>query len=286
MTQTAIGATGRTCSRSSSNGPTRRRARRRCVDRGRGRHALPGRDERWLDGRDARARPDRHRRGGPRPGRTARLRPQRAPHESRAGTAGATSSSRSRPRGSSRVRFVTSGSDANEIAIQLARTYHVERGEPYRWQVISFAQAYHGPTMETLALTGRPGLHGAVRALPPEAPPHPAEHVAVRPDRRGGPRGARPRARTGGTRERLRVLLRADQRRGAPRVDATACASGRAWPSGANGTASSCASTRWSRASAERVMVRRRGDGVHARHHRDREGSRRRLRGDRRGALP
>ena len=64
------------------------------------------------------------------------------------------------PEGFSRVRFVTSGSDANETSIQLARSYHVERGEPSRWQVISFAQAYHGPTMETLALTGRPGLHG------------------------------------------------------------------------------------------------------------------------------
>src|SRR5881392_1385478 len=46
------------------------------------------------------------------------------------------------------------------MAIQLARTYHVERGEHDRWQVISPAQAYHGPTMETLALTGRAGLHG------------------------------------------------------------------------------------------------------------------------------
>ena len=64
------------------------------------------------------------------------------------------------PEGFSRVRFVTSGSDANETSIQLARSYHVERGEPSRWQVISFAQAYHGPTMETLALTGRPGLQG------------------------------------------------------------------------------------------------------------------------------
>jgi adenosylmethionine-8-amino-7-oxononanoate aminotransferase len=64
------------------------------------------------------------------------------------------------PEGFTRVRFVTSGSDANEMAIQLARSYHVERGEPQRWQVISPAQAYHGPTMETLALTGRPGLHG------------------------------------------------------------------------------------------------------------------------------
>ena len=64
------------------------------------------------------------------------------------------------PEGFGRARFVTSGSDANEMAIQLARSYHVERGEPQRWQVISPAQAYHGPTMETLALTGRPGLHG------------------------------------------------------------------------------------------------------------------------------
>jgi adenosylmethionine-8-amino-7-oxononanoate aminotransferase len=64
------------------------------------------------------------------------------------------------PEGFSRVRFVASGSDANEMALQLARSYHVERGEPDRWQVISPAQAYHGPTMETLALTGRPGLHG------------------------------------------------------------------------------------------------------------------------------
>jgi adenosylmethionine-8-amino-7-oxononanoate aminotransferase len=64
------------------------------------------------------------------------------------------------PEGFSRVRFVTSGSEANEMAIQLARSYHVERGEPRRWQVISPAQAYHGPTMATLALTGRPGLQG------------------------------------------------------------------------------------------------------------------------------
>jgi adenosylmethionine-8-amino-7-oxononanoate aminotransferase len=64
------------------------------------------------------------------------------------------------PEGFTRARFVTSGSDANEMDVQLARSYHVERGEPARWQVISPAQAYHGPTMETLALTGRPGLHG------------------------------------------------------------------------------------------------------------------------------
>jgi adenosylmethionine-8-amino-7-oxononanoate aminotransferase len=64
------------------------------------------------------------------------------------------------PPGFTRVRFTVSGADANEMALQLARSYHVERGEPGRWQVISPAQAYHGPTLQTLALTGRPGLHG------------------------------------------------------------------------------------------------------------------------------
>jgi adenosylmethionine-8-amino-7-oxononanoate aminotransferase len=64
------------------------------------------------------------------------------------------------PEGFTRVRFTVSGADANEMAIQIARSYHVERGETERWQVISPAQAYHGPTMETLALTGRPGMHG------------------------------------------------------------------------------------------------------------------------------
>jgi adenosylmethionine-8-amino-7-oxononanoate aminotransferase len=64
------------------------------------------------------------------------------------------------PEGFSRVHFVTGGSEANEAAVRLARSYHVERGEPSRWRVISPAQAYHGPTMATLALTGRPGLQG------------------------------------------------------------------------------------------------------------------------------
>lgn len=57
-----------------------------------------------------------------------------------------------------RVRFVSGGSEANETALQLARLYHVDRGEPDRWRVISPAQAYHGSSMGTLALSGRPGL--------------------------------------------------------------------------------------------------------------------------------
>jgi adenosylmethionine-8-amino-7-oxononanoate aminotransferase len=54
-----------------------------------------------------------------------------------------------------RVRFTSSGSEANETALRLARAYHVDRGEPDRWRVVSPAQSYHGSTMATLALTGR-----------------------------------------------------------------------------------------------------------------------------------
>ena len=57
-----------------------------------------------------------------------------------------------------RVRFQSGGSEANETALRLARQYHVDRGESKRWRVISPAQAYHGATMATLALTGRPGF--------------------------------------------------------------------------------------------------------------------------------
>ncbi len=57
-----------------------------------------------------------------------------------------------------RVRFVSGGSEANETMLRLARQYHVDRGDTERWRVVSPAQAYHGATMGTLALTGRHGL--------------------------------------------------------------------------------------------------------------------------------
>jgi adenosylmethionine-8-amino-7-oxononanoate aminotransferase len=73
------------------------------------------------------------------------------------------------PEGFTRVRFTTGGAEANEMAVQIARRYHVDRGQPQRWQIVSPAQAYHGPTMETLALTGRPGLQ---RPFDPYMPAH------------------------------------------------------------------------------------------------------------------
>lgn len=78
------------------------------------------------------------------------------------------------PPGFTRVRFVTGGAEGNETAVRMARQYHVERGEPRRWQVISPAQSYHGPTMQTLALTGRPGLQGSFA-------PYLGEHLHIPP---------------------------------------------------------------------------------------------------------
>lgn len=73
-----------------------------------------------------------------------------------------------------RVRFVSGGSEANETALQLARIYHVERDQPDRWRVISPAQAYHGSTMGTLALSGR-------RALQDPYAPYLASHLHLPP---------------------------------------------------------------------------------------------------------
>ena len=139
------------------------------------------------------------------------------------------------PEGMTRVRFVTSGSDANEMAIQLARSYHVERGEPERWQIVSPAQAYHGPTMETLALTGRPGLQGPFG-------PYLRQHLHIPPSTwRFDPTGRRRSTRWTRTSRRRAESPRSSARRSAPpRCPATRrppC-SGRAWPNAANGTAS------------------------------------------------
>ena len=73
-----------------------------------------------------------------------------------------------------RVRFVSGGSEAVETALQVARIYQVDRGQPDRWRVISPAQAYHGSTMGTLALNGRP------RFQEPYGP-YLAEHLNIPP---------------------------------------------------------------------------------------------------------
>jgi adenosylmethionine-8-amino-7-oxononanoate aminotransferase len=54
------------------------------------------------------------------------------------------------------VYFVSGGSEANESAWKLARQYFVERGKPQKYKAIARWHSYHGVTLATLSLSGRP----------------------------------------------------------------------------------------------------------------------------------
>jgi adenosylmethionine-8-amino-7-oxononanoate aminotransferase len=53
-----------------------------------------------------------------------------------------------------RVYFTSGGSEANETAIKLARQFHLERGQPQRFRVVSRRQSYHGSTLGAMAVSG------------------------------------------------------------------------------------------------------------------------------------
>lgn len=59
--------------------------------------------------------------------------------------------------GAGRVAFSGSGSEAIEIALKLARQYHLERGEPSRSRFISRIGSYHGNTLGALSVGGHKG---------------------------------------------------------------------------------------------------------------------------------
>ncbi|CAN5166255.1 aspartate aminotransferase family protein [soil metagenome] len=52
--------------------------------------------------------------------------------------------------------FCNSGAEAVECAIKTARRYHFVSGRPERVRIITFAGAFHGRTLATLAATGNP----------------------------------------------------------------------------------------------------------------------------------
>ncbi|MCF8049537.1 MAG: aspartate aminotransferase family protein, partial [Desulfarculaceae bacterium] len=74
-----------------------------------------------------------------------------------------------------RFYFMTSGSEANETAIKLARQIHQARGSHDKSVLISRWRSYHGLTMGALAAAGRPAfrtpymplIHDAVHIPPP-----------------------------------------------------------------------------------------------------------------------
>jgi adenosylmethionine-8-amino-7-oxononanoate aminotransferase len=63
------------------------------------------------------------------------------------------------------VFFVTSGSEAVESAIKLARNYHCQRDNPTKDTVISRWQSYHGATLGALAASGNTGRRTTYRPL-------------------------------------------------------------------------------------------------------------------------
>jgi adenosylmethionine-8-amino-7-oxononanoate aminotransferase len=58
------------------------------------------------------------------------------------------------PNGMNRVTFSTGGSTANEMAIQMAQYYQLEKGRPARRKIIARWHSYHGRTIATLSLSG------------------------------------------------------------------------------------------------------------------------------------
>lgn len=62
-----------------------------------------------------------------------------------------------RPGGLTHAFFVSSGSEAVESALKLARQYHVERGESRRVHFVARRQSYHGASFGSLAIGGNLG---------------------------------------------------------------------------------------------------------------------------------
>ena len=79
------------------------------------------------------------------------------------------------PGGLDRFYFMSSGSEAVETAVKLARQVHLARGNPERQVLVSRWKSYHGLTMGALAAAGRtsfrlpfyPMIHDAVHIPPP-----------------------------------------------------------------------------------------------------------------------
>jgi adenosylmethionine-8-amino-7-oxononanoate aminotransferase len=62
------------------------------------------------------------------------------------------------PEGVNRVMFTSGGSESNELALRIARQYHLARGETRRWKFITLDQSYHGATVGAMSMTGRADL--------------------------------------------------------------------------------------------------------------------------------
>jgi len=69
-----------------------------------------------------------------------------------------------------RFYYLSGGAEAVEAAVKFARQLQVARGEPARDQVISRWGSYHGATLGTLALSGKPSMRALYAPMFRDAP--------------------------------------------------------------------------------------------------------------------
>lgn len=72
------------------------------------------------------------------------------------------------PPGIARFYFMTTGSEAVETAIKLARQVQIEKGEGRRYRTIARWKSYHGLSLGALAATGRTGFRTPFAPMLPE----------------------------------------------------------------------------------------------------------------------
>lgn len=75
-----------------------------------------------------------------------------------------------------RLFYMSSGSEAAETAMKLARQIQVAKGHPARYKVISRWGAYHGATLGALAITGKPSMRTLYAPMFTEMPHIPAPY--------------------------------------------------------------------------------------------------------------
>ena len=65
------------------------------------------------------------------------------------------------------VFFTNSGAEAVECAIKTARAYHDHAGNPDRFELITFNNAFHGRTMATISASSQEKMHSGFQPLLP-----------------------------------------------------------------------------------------------------------------------
>lgn len=65
------------------------------------------------------------------------------------------------------VFFTNSGAEAVECAIKTARAYHQHGGNPDRYELVTFNNAFHGRTLATISASSQEKMHAGFRPLLP-----------------------------------------------------------------------------------------------------------------------